>query len=233
MPKFISVALTVFMVLYLIFAPIMFFPHIRDNLYTIKEENKEEEYRGIMTLWNISDNTVYSSSFIASCIENLENTKTRVYIEKENLSPDEAQKRFEAGEFPDMICFSGVSPLAADKLAPLNKCEYLLESVKETGDIDGITYALPFICAVNITEDEMTADPVVFYYSAINSEDTLKNKMCRDFANILVSEKMQKTLADSDKAPVTDYEDMYETENDLTAVYDALAGELVFKNVFE
>ena len=229
MPKIISVILTCFMAVFLIFAP-MLFSHTHDNLYTVKEAKKKEEYQGIMTLWTVSDDAFLAGKVTDEVIKKAEKEKVRVYIEKENITVTEAKSRLEAGIKPDMICFEGLSPVSFEVLLPMLQKENTVPSLKNAGIYGENLYAVPYMCAAVINED--TAYIKAYYFCALKSGDILKNDMMTYIADVFSSENTQKSIAQKDFVPCYEYTGLFETENDTSAIYDMLFGELYIKNVF-
>jgi hypothetical protein len=55
MKLFLSILLTAFSVLFLIFAPSFFMPELEKNIYSVREEQKESNFEGFLTLWHVAD----------------------------------------------------------------------------------------------------------------------------------------------------------------------------------
>jgi len=81
---------------------------LHKNIYTIREEQKEEKYTGMLTMWHIVSFPTASQSgvsYLSGRIARFEKQNAYVFIELEGLTPAEARQRMDAGEFPDIVSF--------------------------------------------------------------------------------------------------------------------------------
>lgn len=238
MKRVLSIILSVFSVFFLFFAPSFFIPELEKNIYTVREEKKQSNFEGFLTLWHISDYPNSGRSQLNKCIRQIEKQNLHVFIEAENLNSKTAAARISKGEFPDIISFSAGFFEDSGSLAQLSGNETVLSKLQDTCMADGRQYACPYMVTALFpgAEEELnSASRVSIYVQYIafaKTEDTKKYTLYIKIVNTLLSESMQRNLIKMNCVPVCNYPGLYETEDNYSMVYVALSESLQFQGAF-
>ncbi len=238
MKRVLSIILSVLSVFFLFFAPSFFIPELEKNIYTVREEKKQSNFEGFLTLWHIADYPNSGRSQLNKCIRQIEKKNLHVFIEAESLSSKTAAERMRKGEFPDILSFSAGSFGDPLSLALLEPNETVIPKLQDTCMTDGKQYAYPYMVTARFpgAEEELnSASRVMIYVQYIafsKTGDEKKSQLYMKFADLLLSESMQKNLIELNCVPVCNYPGLYETEDNYSMVYDALTESLRFKNAF-
>ena len=236
MKRVLSIILSVFSVFFLFFAPSFFIPELEKNIYTVREEKKQSNFEGFLSLWHIADYPNSCRSQLNRCISQIEKKNLHVFIEAESLNSKTAAERMRKGEFPDIISFSAGFLEDSENLAQLAGNKTVLSKLQDTCMDKGKQYAYPYMVTARFpsAEEELnSASRVAIYVQYIafaDTEDTKKYEIYMKIANSLLSEGMQKELIKKNCVPVCNYPGLYETEDNYSMVYVALTESLQFRN---
>ena len=227
----ISIILSVFTVFYIFLIPNIVPQNLDINIYARREKNAEPTYKGIVTLWNVGAPSVAVNRLISYT----EKKYTRFFIEKENVSQEEAQSRIADGEYPDIIIFSSGLFSGNPQLHPLEESIDISDRITATATQNGALYALPFMADVYFPDAESgeTIAPVTLFYIAVpaQSGDFKEEFLCKAIYRSL-DEKFQKYLAENSYIPLINGENLYETENMYSVAKDEIISNVNFKNIF-
>ncbi len=238
MKLFLSILLTAFSVLFLFLAPSFFMPELEKNIYSVREEQKQSNFEGFLTLWHVADYPNSGRSQLNACIRRTEKKYLHVYIQAETLNSKTALDRMQQGEYPDIISFSAGFFEDPSKLMQVEPNPAILEKLAQTCLWKGGQYAYPFMLTAKFPgpEEELgDASRIKIYVQYIGffkTEDQKKQEMYMNFATYLLSETMQKNLVKMNCVPVVSTPDLYETEDDYTMVYSAISESLHFPDAF-
>lgn len=234
----LAIILSAFSIIFLLLAPSFFMPELEKNIYTVREEQKQAQFEGFLTLWHVADYPNSGRAQLNRCITQIEKQNLHVFIDAKNINSKIALDLMQKGQFPDIISFapglfSGLPPLV--QLAP---GDFILPKLQATCQTGGKQYAYPYIVTAAFPggEEELTAesrvDIHVQYIGFAPTDDAKKYTLYMKFANLLMSESMQKNLVKTNSVPTTTYPGLYETEDNYSVVYEAISGSLEFQNAF-
>lgn len=231
--KIFSAVIMIFSFLYLIFAPFVFLPNLNIDIYTQKEKNKEEEYRGIVTLWNVSDSYSVPRTFLSYFVQNAEKNNVRFFIETEHMTVDTAKERMASGEKPDLISFTHGLFDSPSLLDSLENDEAIILNAALSSMYENTLFAYPYMAHIKYPEDKTLPTEMQYYYIGITkNDDPLKTKMLKKVIKYLISERLQKAVAEKEFIPLCVYDGIYETEDNNSAIYDLIFGEIYIPSVF-
>jgi hypothetical protein len=238
MKRVLSMILSAFSVFFLLFSPSFFIPELEKNIYTVREEKRQENFEGFLTLWHIADYPNSCRSQLNKCIKQIEKQNLHVFIDAESLSAKTAAERMGKGEFPDIISFSAGFLEDSQNLSELAPNDAILEKLKDTCMTEGKQYAYPYMVTARFppAEEELNSSSRVLIYvqyiAFAKTEDQKKYELYEKFANLLLSEDMQKNLIKMNCVPVCNYPALYETEDNYSMVYVAITESLRFRKAF-
>ncbi len=234
----VSLILSIFSIVFLIFAPSFFMPELEKNIYTVREQQKQAQFEGFLTLWHVSDYPNSGRAQLNRCISQIEKQNLHVFIDAKNLNPKMALDLMQKGQFPDIISFSTGLFSGPGQLAQVASNEFVLPKLQATCESGGKQYAYPYMVTAKFpgAEEELTSastvDIRVQYIGFTPTQDAKKYTLYMKFANLLLSQDMQKNLVKINCVPTTNYPALYETEDNYTVVYEAISGSLAFQNAF-
>ena len=108
MRKFFCLIMAAICVAFILTAPAFIADGLGKSIYEVKEERKNTRYEGKIELWHVvSFKTPQSSGYSLLCsrMRELEKQIPYVYIEVSGMTIEEAKKRMQAGERPDVISY--------------------------------------------------------------------------------------------------------------------------------
>lgn len=238
MKQALAMVLSVFSIIFLFFAPSFFMPELGKNIYTVREEQKQAQFEGFLTLWHVADYPNSGRSQLNRCISQIEKQNLHVFIDAKNLNTKMALDLMQKGQFPDIISFSPGLFSDPSTLIQVAPSEFVLPKLQATCVSGGKQFAYPYMVTANFpgAEEELTdesrADIHVQYIGFMPTEDAKKYTLYMKFANLLLSEGMQKNLTKAGIVPTTNYPELYETEDNYSVVYEALSTSLELQNAF-
>jgi len=213
-------------------------PELEKNIYSVREEQKESNFEGFLTLWHVADYPNSGRAQLNACIKQIEKKYLHVYIQAETLNGKTARDRMRKGEFPDIISFSAGFFEDPSNLMRVMPQPAVLQKLAQTCLWKGEPYAFPFMLTAKFPglEEELNdASRVVIhvqYVGFAKTEDQKKYEMCMNLASLLLSESMQKNLVKLNCVPVVSTPGLFETEDDYTMVYSAISESLYFPPAF-
>ena len=234
----LAVVLSVLSIIFLLFAPSLFMPELEKNIYTVREEQRQDNFEGFLTLWHIADYPNSGRAQLNRCISQIEKQNLHVFIDAKNLTVKSASDLIQKGQFPDIISFSSglfEDPSALTQVPPHKA---ILPKLQATCEWDGRQYAYPYMVTATFpgAEEELTnasrVDIHLQYIGFKPTDDSKKYAMYLKITDNLLSEGMQKNLVKMNCVPVTNYTGLYETEDNYSIVYTALTQSLSFQNAF-
>lgn len=238
MKLFLSILLTAFSILFLILAPSFFMPELEKNIYSVREERKESNFEGFLTLWHVADYPNSGRAQLNAAIRRIEKKYLHVYIEAETLNGKTALDRMQKGEFPDILSFSAGFLKDPSLLARVAPNGAVIQKLQDTCLWENAQYAYPYmLTAIFPSPEEELGDASrigihVQYIAFAKTKDQKKHAMCMNLASLLLSEAMQKNLVKMNCVPVVTVPGLYETEDDYTMVYTAITESLRFPAAF-
>lgn len=238
MKLFLSILLTVFSILFLILAPSFFMPELEKNIYSVREEQKESNFEGFLTLWHVADYPNSGRAQLNAAVRRIEKKYLHVYIEAETLNGKTALDRMQKGEFLDILSFPAGFLEDPSLLAQVAPDGTILQKLQDACLWKGGQYAYPYmLTAIFPSPEEELGDASriavhVQYIAFAKTEDQKKKAMCMNLASLLLSESMQKNLVKMNCIPVITAPGLYETEDETTMVYTAITESLHFPAVF-
>jgi hypothetical protein len=234
----LSLVLSALSVFFLVFAPSLFMPELEKNIYTVREEQRQEQFEGFLTLWHVSDYPNSGRAQLNRCTSQIEKQNLHVFIDSKNLNTKMALDLMQKGQFPDIISFSSGLFTGPSSLVQVAPNESVLLKLQATCVSEGKQYAYPYMVTAKFpgAEEELTpasqVDIRVQYIGFKPTDDAKKYALYMKLANLLLSESMQKNLIKTNCVPTTNYVGLYETEDNYSVVYEALSNSLMFQNAF-
>lgn len=238
MKQAVAIVLSVFSLIFLFFAPSFFMPELEKNIYTVRDEQKQAQFEGFLTLWHVAGYPNSGRAQLNKCISQIEKQNLHVFIDAKNLTPKMALDLMQKGQFPDIISFAPGLFADPSSLIQVTPSDLVLPKLQAACIWDGKQYAYPFMvtAAFPSAEEELTAesrvDIHVQYIAFKPTDDAKKYTLYTKFAGLLLSEDMQKNLVEINSVPTTTYPDLYETEDNYSGVYEAISASLEFQNAF-
>ena len=147
--KWSIVLLCVLLAIIITLSPSMLRQGISQDLFSLEQQEKAQQYRGILTMWHVvtfKTGGEMGSSFLNAAISKFENQHAYVFIELESITASEAATRIQKGEFPDIISYPlGYFP--DEKLFdPISvDTSTLMPCYASCGNAHGETFALPYM----------------------------------------------------------------------------------------
>ncbi|HWS28947.1 MAG TPA: hypothetical protein VN512_02410 [Clostridia bacterium] len=146
--RLICIAVALCIAAYLIWMPPYIDRGLKADPYSQWVMPEEEGYTGILTVWHIVGFKPYTGSggdWLKDRAKEFEKRHTGVYIEVFSMDAEECEARFLRGESADIYSF----PLGwgyAEQFLPLDsRFSGLMSGLLETGEQDGVLYAVPFM----------------------------------------------------------------------------------------
>ena len=238
MKSALSALLCVFSIVFLFLAPSFFMPELEKNIYTVREEQKQSNFEGFLTLWHVADYPNSGRTQLNRCISQIEKQNLHVFIEAENLNSKTALSRIQKGEFPDILSFSAGFLNDPANLAEVAPNDTVLLKLQDTCLSGGSQFAYPYMVTAAFpgADEELNSasrvDIHVQYIGFKQTDDTKKTDMYMKITGLLLSQSMQKSLIKMNAVPVCNYPDLYDTEDNYSVVYTAISESLSFKNAF-
>lgn len=108
MKKGLSFFLCLFLMVFLVLAPMLIGDGIGKNIYRLKKEKQEDAFRGTLEFWHVvSFKTPVGSGYEylkQHCIRFERNTPY-VFVDLKGMTVEEAKRRMNEGEYPDLISY--------------------------------------------------------------------------------------------------------------------------------
>lgn len=144
----LKIALSVFVCVYILIAPITVFPLLKQNQSLVNKQIKID-YMGIIELWNIDTFEGGSKSrtnFLEKQAISFEKKYIGTFIMVYTMSEEQAKLNLANGLRPDIVSFGiGIGDELIQSLIPL-KSEYNVRSdLIDGGKCNGIQYAIPYL----------------------------------------------------------------------------------------
>ncbi|MBR2223822.1 MAG: hypothetical protein IJ973_05800, partial [Christensenellaceae bacterium] len=128
MKKFFRLVFSLLMIAFIVLSPSFIKDGIDKSVYTLRKEEKDSKYTGMLELWHIvSFKTPERSgtSLLSTRAGVFEKQNTYVYIDLYAMTAEEAKVKLDAGERPDIISFP-LGFIAEEELGDLEKTHELM-----------------------------------------------------------------------------------------------------------
>lgn len=135
-------------ILFLMFSPSIIAGGVHKNIYTVREQKKQNVYRGTLVLWHVVSFPTPETGGVTYLTERasaFERQHPYVYVDVIGMTPEEAEERKKNGESPDILSFPMGYLNDASSLAALEPNKNI-ESVFSGCGTNGTTvYAYPYM----------------------------------------------------------------------------------------
>lgn len=145
--KFIPAIICIALIVLILAAPAAIVGGIHKTTYTIRAEEKAVKFRGTLEMWHIvSFKTPEGSgiSYLKDRMRAFEKQNPYVYINVSGLTPEEAQKKLDSGEHPDIVSYPLGFFKDADIFSPLAADDGLYPAYMSCGKF-GEVFAYPYM----------------------------------------------------------------------------------------
>ena len=133
MKKFFRLVFSLLMIAFIVLSPSFIKDGIDKSVYTLRKEEKDSKYTGMLELWHIvSFKTPERSgtSLLSTRAGVFEKQNTYVYIDLYAMTAEEAKEKLNAGERPDIISFP-LGFIAEEELGDLEKTHKLMPAYSD------------------------------------------------------------------------------------------------------